>query len=293
MCRNTILTSDEDRWDNVDIVEKFLREAISQSQPPVNHPAIIDSEELKPGKRLKEYTLYNELGKGGYSKVFKVKHSLMGEEYAMKIFNESINAQTVIDEYSALKNLDNAHIVKFIFNGILDNGQFYTLMEYLDGENLKRYTKEEVKLPLQKVYQVAKEMLHALVYMQQQKPHPVIHRDIKPQNIVWDQNKNRFVLIDFNVATVLETNTDFVGTNPYLAPDLIKSSTKVDWDTSADTFALGITLYELVCQSYPWSNMQPRVGVSPHHPQEFNPEVSDSFASFLIKAIGCKKKIVL
>lgn len=290
LCRNTILTSDEDRWDNVDIVEKFLREAISQSQAPANRPAIVDSEELKPGKRLKEYTLYNELGKGGYSKVFKVKHSLMGEEYAMKIFNESINAQTVIDEYSALKNLDNAHIVKFIFNGILDNGQFYTLMEYLDGENLKRYTKEEVKLPLQKVYQVAKEMLQALVYMQQQKPHPVIHRDIKPQNIVWDQNKNRFVLIDFNVATVLETNTDFVGTNPYLAPDLIKSSTKVDWDTSADTFALGITLYELVCQSYPWSNMQPRVGVSPHHPQEFNPEVSDNFASFLIKAIGCKKE---
>ncbi|OAV65360.1 Serine/threonine-protein kinase pknE [Bacteroidales bacterium Barb6XT] len=290
LCRHTILLNDEDRWDNAQTVEKFLKEAISQSKTPEIKKIVPGAEELKPGIRLKEYTLYNELGKGGYSRVFKVKHTLMGEEYAMKIFNESINAQTVIDEYSALKNLNNPHIVKFIFNGMLDNGQFYTLMEYLDGENLKRYTKEEIKLPLPKVYQVAKDMLNALIYMQQQKPHPVIHRDIKPQNIVWDKNEDRFVLIDFNVATVVETNKDFVGTNPYLAPDLIKSSTQVYWDTSADTFALGITLYELACQNYPWTNQQPKVGVSPYHPQHFNPEISDVFAAFLLKAITCNKE---
>src|SRR5690606_2128149 len=128
-------------------------------------------------------------------------------------------SNSVIDEYKALEKLNHNNIVKFVWNDEAPTGQFYTVMEYLEGENLSAYTKTDVKLPVYRVYQVAHDILGALVSMQNLQ-NPVLHRDIKPQNIVWDQQK-RFVLIDFNVASFVDTNKDFVGTNPYLAPDLI------------------------------------------------------------------------
>ncbi|MBP1615434.1 MAG: serine/threonine protein kinase [Bacteroidetes bacterium] len=291
LCRHTILWDDTERWNNIEELDNFLKEQLSNSHISTATQQAVPTtfEELKPGLRIGDFTLYNELGKGGFSIVFRAKHNIQGKDYAIKIFNESISMQTVVDEYNALANLNNPNIVKFSTNGTLPNGQFYTLMEYLDGENLQEYTKGDLKLPLPIVYLMAKEILNALAYMQSQKPLPILHRDIKPQNIVWDK-KNRFVLIDFNVATALETDKNFVGTNPYLAPDLI-SGANVNWDNSADTFALGITLYELICHSYPWSGgyKTPRIGIDPEPLQVHQPLISDAFADFITKAINCDK----
>lgn len=289
LCSSTILWDDADRWDNIEELDNFLKYQLSLSQvPSTQQMPITTIEELKPGVRIGDFTLYTQLGKGGFSTVFRAKHNIQSKDYAIKVFNESISMQTVIDEYNALAGLSNPHIVKFSTNGTLPNGQFYTLMEYLEGPNLQDYTKGDLRLPLQLVYQVAKEILNALVCLQSNQPLPIFHRDIKPQNIVWDKQE-RFVLIDFNVATALETDKNFVGTNPYLAPDLIEG-TNVNWDTSADTFALGITLYELICHAYPWSGIKmPRVGVAPESVQKNIPGISDEFAAFIEKAIACDK----
>ena len=289
-CRHTLLRDDSERWDNVEEVEQFLRNSVSESQAPgkpVTHTAAF--EELAPGVTIGDYKLFEELGAGGYSRVFKVKHSFQGDTFkAIKIFNESINSRTVLNEYNALKGLNHPNIVRFEQNGTLPNGQLYTQMEYLDGKNLYVYTKGELKLPLQFVYRMAKEILEALTCMQNMKPQ-ILHRDIKPQNIVWDRQE-RFVLVDFNVATADAVDTNHVGTFPYIAPDLIRSGTEVDWDCSADTFALGITLYELVCGKHPWNRRQPVTGIEPSAPTDFNSLISDEFASFLLKAVACKKR---
>lgn len=152
-------------------------------------------------------------------------------------------------------------------------------MEFLDGENLSIYTRTDAKLPIHKIFQVGKEILSALIAMQS-KEKPVLHRDIKPQNIIWDKGE-RFVLIDFNVASSNQTNKDFVGTNPYLAPDIIADNYKVNWDLSADTFALGVTLYELVCKQYPWHpSKMPMSSRQPNNPKVFESRISNEFASF-------------
>lgn len=291
LCMNTILWDDAQRWDNIEELDNFLKYQISTSHVSTTQQiAPIVYEELKTGLRIGDFTLYNQLGKGGFSIVFKAKHNIQGKDYAIKIFNESISVQTVIDEYNALAGLSNPYIVKFITNGTLPNGQFYTLMEFLDGNNLQEYTKGDLKLPLSIIYQLAIEILTALVCLQKQTPNPIYHRDIKPQNIVWDKQE-RFVLVDFNVATAEENDKNMVGTNPYLAPDL-QQGNKVNWDSSADLFALGITLYELVCHSYPWSGglKMPRVGVAPEPIQQYNEAISDAFAGFILKAINCKKE---
>ena len=117
-------------------MENFIRTATTQEEP-TSKPQILettkedvsekDIEDIKEGDRIGDYTIYNELGKGGYSKVFKVKHSIQGTEYAMKLFNKSVNDASVKDEYSALSKLSHPNIVKFVWNGTTPSGQFYTL----------------------------------------------------------------------------------------------------------------------------------------------------------------------
>lgn len=291
LCDKTILVDDEKRFDDLEELEQFIKESNSSEttksevvEKNIQEPH--DRFDIKVGENIGVYTIKKELGKGGYSKVFKVQHGLQSKVYAMKLFHESVSLNSVIDEYGALRELDHPNIVKFVWNDRI-NGQFYTLMEYLDGEDMSTYARGELSLPVAKSYQLAKDMIDALVELQNQQP-VLIHRDIKPQNIIWD-SKKRFVLIDFNVASVFDANTDYVGTNPYIAPDLIKENMKVEWDTSADTFALGISLYELVCKNYPWTEKMPRLSKQPIHPHEFNEKLSDSFASFIYKAIQTKK----
>ncbi|MCO6359035.1 methylation-associated defense system protein kinase MAD6 [Roseivirga pacifica] len=289
----TILTDDLKRLDSIEQVEKFIEDALKENDSEVPSKRTTrtttaqstDIYELKVGDKIGDYVIHQILGKGGYSRVFKVKHQLQGKYYALKLFHESVNANSVIDEYNALVGLEHHNIVKFVWNGETPNGQFYTLMEFLEGENLSTYSRTDAKLPIYRVYQIAKDILSALVSMQNLDK-PILHRDIKPQNIIWD-NEKRFVLIDFNVASFVDDNQDFVGTNPYLAPDLIADGYKVNWDKSADTFALGITLYELICKEYPWTpKKMPVLSIDPVNPKEFEPRISDAFAEFLSKAIN-------
>jgi len=294
VCLKTILVDDTKRIDSIDELGDFIDSALRVEDSKVNNSnvsikqadTLVECNDLKEGDRVGDYTIYKTLGKGGYSRVFKVKHTLQGKEYALKLFHESVNVASVLDEYNSLVDLNHPNIVKFIWNGTTPTtGQFFTLTEYLDGENLSLYTQTEVRLPIFRVYQAAKDILSALVEMQA-KEKPILHRDIKPQNIVWD-SEQRFVLIDFNVASFAEENKDFVGTNPYLAPDLVTDNYKVNWDKSADTFALGITIYELICKQHPWApGRVPLSSKKPNDPQEIEPKLSDEFARFLLKAIS-------
>ncbi|NML38182.1 protein kinase [Chitinophaga sp. G-6-1-13] len=294
LCQKTILTDDLKRMDSIEELEQFIEDALRENDSEIIRsrritptPATPSADicELKVGDKIGDYVIHQMLGKGGYSRVFKVKHQLQGKYYALKLFHESVNASSVIDEYNALVGLAHHNIVKFVWNGETPNGQFYTLMEFLEGENLSTYSRTDAKLPIYRVYQLAKDILSALVSMQSLDK-PILHRDIKPQNIIWDKEK-RFVLIDFNVASFVDDNQDFVGTNPYLAPDLIAEGYKVKWDESADTFALGITLYELVCKQYPWSpKRMPALSIDPTNSKDVEPRISDAFALFLNRAIS-------
>lgn len=298
VARKTILTDDLKRLQTVDELQQLIAEAIeSKSQidtstapKPSSQTAVVPFEELKEGDTIGTYNIHKVLGKGGYSRVFKVKHRIQDQYFTMKLFNESVNFNSVKDEYEALKHLDHPNIVKFVWNDEAASGQFFTVMEFLDGENLSNYTRTDAKLPIHKVVQLAKEMLSALAEMQS-KEKPILHRDIKPQNIIWDKGE-RFVLIDFNVASSNTQNKDFVGTNPYLAPDLIKDNYQVHWDLSSDVFALGVTLYELLCKQYPWHPKKvPAQSISPNDPKSVEPKLSREFSDFLLKAIATDKEV--
>lgn len=291
--KHTIVADMGSRWNDINKVTAAIQQGIISSAASNSGVAVVDNHsegeinlaDLKPGDSVTpELILYEELGHGAFGRVFKAKHTLQNKFYAMKIFDRDVSASETINEFEALKDLSHNNIVKFTYNGRTKHGLFYTLMELLDGDNLRDYVTGSMRLPAKEVYNMAGGILSALVYMQGKIP-PVFHRDIKPNNIVWD-GRSRFVLIDFNISTTTEDKT-FSGTLPYMAPDLIMSSQKIDWDCSADTFALGVTMYELLTQTYPWpgSDPCPKTGVPPTDIRKYNDKISDALADFVMKSI--------
>lgn len=102
--------------------------------------------------------------------------------------------------------------------------------------------------------------------------------------------RQQYKLIDFNISATTEDKS-FGGTFPYMAPDLILSGNRIDWDCSADTFALGITLYELLAHAYPWpgGNLRPNIHKQPTDIRNYNDKLSDAMADFIMKSIRTYK----
>ena len=291
--RKTVVLDPNGRWQNVSEIHDFIRSEISASVTPGTREAAAAAapQELEAGMMATpELYLVEQLGSGGYSKVFRAHHKLQECDFALKVYNESVSVRSAMDEYRVLSGLSHKNIVRFVYNGMTSSGRFYTMMELVKGPNLSKFTSQgDLHLPLRDVYRLADNVLDALAYMQGLKV-PVFHRDIKPQNILYDEARDRFVLTDFNISAVADADRDLVGTQPYIPPDLIHDGMKVNWDKTADPFAFGITLYELVCREYPWPGVRmPQLGVKPMDPRKYNPKVSSAFAAFLLKSIGCAR----
>ncbi|MCD8313520.1 MAG: protein kinase [Bacteroidales bacterium] len=243
-------------------------------------------EDLRPGMAVTpSLTLHEELGRGGFSRVFRAWHSIHRKFYAMKIFEPGSSVENAVHEYAALETMRHENIVRYEYSDMTTpEGLIYVLTELLDGENLRRYTSGDLWLPAEEVWKMAGQILSALTYMQGLEP-PVFHRDVKPGNIVWHRHQI-YKLIDFNIATATDDRS-FGGTMSYIAPDLISDGRRIEWDRSADTFALGVSLYELLSHEYPWPGRDrvPNVHRYPTDIREFNGAVPDSAAEFLVKAV--------
>ena len=230
-------------------------------------------------------TLHDILGRGGFGRVFKVWHDMQKQYLAIKIFEKDASIDNALNEFNALKELSHPNIVEFKHNDrTMPGGLFYTLMELLEGDNLHNYISGDLRLPIDEIYKMTTQILSALVYMQKKDP-PVYHRDIKPSNIMWHK-RQLYKLIDFNISTTTDDHS-FGGTLPYMAPDLVVSGNKIDWDCSADTFALGVTLYQLLTHAYPWpgSQLRPNIHMEPTPIQQYNEKLTDEFAEFVMKSI--------
>ena len=92
---------------------------------------------MKPGMSVSQsLVLYEQLGKGGFGKVFKAKHLIQNKFYAIKIFDRDVSVESTFNEFDALKDVKHDNIVKFVYNDKTSQGLFYTLMELLNGDTL-------------------------------------------------------------------------------------------------------------------------------------------------------------
>lgn len=289
LVRRTIALNVEDRFESAEQLIDFIGANAFPKAPNSQRDQHRQKtlKEMKPGDMVNpNLQLYEELGSGGFGRVFKAKNTVTGKLFAVKLFEFTPSAiDDATREYGALEDIQHHNIVNIHDCGKSNDGLFYTQMELLEGENLSAYTKGDLRLPLPEIFKMLKEILSALVYMQDRDP-VMYHRDIKPNNIVWDK-KDRYVLIDFGIATDSQDNSN-AGTRPYMAPDLAKSSTRVDWDKSGDTFSLGVTLYELLTHNYPWPGTDPcpKMMIAPTDLRKVSSQdFSDDFVNFVMKSI--------
>jgi uncharacterized protein (TIGR02653 family) len=247
------------------------------------------------------------LGQGGFSRVYRVRDEVEGEERAFKLFDSAAGYDAVRREIAALRKIDHPNVVKVYWAGKTHACDWYLITEFIDGEPLDEYVTGKKHLRDREAIDVALDVLDALVAI-----HPdaarieelsakgrdsqlseteyaelmelqdkgLVHRDIKPLNVMLTRTGAK--LLDFNIASrVGDEVKTLSGTPPYQPPD----ANPTRWDVSPDLFAVGVMLYELLCNGHhPYPGRRPTAGVKPTDPLSIRPELSPQLAQFLLKA---------
>jgi len=251
------------------------------------------------GLSLGRYHILEQLGEGGMATVYKAYDTRLEREVALKVLrtDQFIPAQLQMvlqrfeREAKSLAKLKHPNIVNILDFGEHE-GMPFLVMEYLPGGTLKQ--KLGGKIPWQAAIQSLIPVARGLAYAHQ---HGIIHRDVKPANILIDEN-NEPVLTDFGIAKLLEASDGQtltasgvgIGTPEYMAPEQGLGEKSID--ARADIYALGIVLYEMVAGRKPYSADTPMAVVLKQisdplpRPADFAPGLPASVESVLFKALA-------
>ena len=207
---------------------------------------------------MDKYSVLDLIGEGSFGRVFRGKDKQTGEFVALKLIpkvgHSDKDIKSLRCECKIQKELKHPNIVKMIDAFETDN-EVISVAEYVPGELFRlfdQYRSElgERRLPEHRVQEIAGDLVSALHYLH---THRILHRDIKPQNILLD-NQGRAKLCDFGFARNLGLNTmvltSIKGTPLYMAPELIEEK---PYDHTADIWSLGCIIYELLVGAPPFS----------------------------------------
>ncbi len=194
------------------------------------------------------YVLENIVGQGGMSTVYRARDQKLNVYYAIKeikkVDNNEIIAQTSMTEVNLLKGLNNSHIPRII--DIIDDGvNIFVVQEFVQGVSLEKRLEEEKKFSQEIVVDWMKQMCNVLYYLHSR---DVIHRDIKPGNIMWapsSEGAGHITLIDFGIGRTYKKgktkDTIAFVTEAFAAPEQKNQLSQSDART--DIYSLGLTMY--------------------------------------------------
>lgn len=249
------------------------------------------------------------LGQGGFSKVYRVHDEVENEERALKLFDNAAGYEAVRREIGALRKIQHPHVVQVYWAGKTSDGDWYLMTEYIDGESLNEYANGKRHLRDREAVDVALDILDALTAIhpdavrlgeldrkrrdgdlsevefeewQELQDKGLVHRDIKPFNVMLTRSGAK--LLDFNIASrVGDPVRTQSGTPPYQAPD----ADLTRWDVSTDLFAVGVMLYELLCNGqHPYPGARPMVDEEVIDPKTIRADLDEELVAFLRRACG-------
>jgi eukaryotic-like serine/threonine-protein kinase len=225
------------------------------------------------------YELDEVVGTGGMSSVYRAHDRLLERDVALKVLHEQFNedgehVERFRREARAVAQLSHPNIVTVIDRGEQDGRQFI-VFEYVAGENVKSLVEREAPLPEREAVRIALQVARALAFAHD---HGLVHRDVKPQNILLPEGGEAKVT-DFGIARSLDrdvrgglTQTGTVmGTSDYIAPEQARGS-KASVET--DIYSLGVVLYELLTGELPFTG-ENFVAVAMRHINEPVPSVRE------------------
>lgn len=220
------------------------------------------------GKTIKQrYKIYDKVGSGGVATVYIARDLQTYEVVAVKLlkteFTENPNyTKRFMREAEVVSNLHHSNITSVRDYGIEDD-QYYMVMEYVEGKMLSQIVEEKGALTYPEAIDIIKQTLSALQYAWENGI--VAHRDIKPQNIMFDKN-GKVKVMDFGIARVSTSHTmtqagTFLGTPYYMSPEQAQGK---ETDIRSDIYSLGITLYQLITGRVPFDADTPWSVVNMH-----------------------------
>ncbi|MDH7512466.1 MAG: serine/threonine-protein kinase [Clostridiales bacterium] len=225
------------------------------------------------------YRVIEELGKGGMGQIYKVLDAEVKEKVALKILKPEIasDEETIErfrNELRFARKISHKNVCR-MYDLNREQGTQFITMEYVEGENLKSLMRRIGQFSIGKAVSVARQVCEGLAEAHHL---GVVHRDLKPQNIMIDNDGNVRIM-DFGIARSLKGKgiTDarvMIGTPEYMSPEQVDGT---EADGRADIYALGVVLYEMLTGKVPFEG-DTALSVAlkqktemPHDPRELNP----------------------
>src|SRR5665647_409988 len=205
-------------------------------------------------KQISHYQILSKIASGGMANVFLAQDTITNTKVAIKILKEEVSAKEKILErftQEGLLNLNHPNIVKILDAGVHENTP-YIVMEYIEGRDLEDLIKDKKRLSVSEALSIFSQLLSALSYVHS---FAIIHRDIKPKNILIDKS-GKVKLTDFGIAKSMYSHVK-TSTGGYLGAPAYSSPEQMDGlalDARSDIYSLGITFYEMLSGVTPFSS---------------------------------------
>lgn len=238
------------------------------------------------------YTITDRIGVGGMAEVYRAQDNTLGRVVAVKVMLPQYAAdpaftQRFRQEAAAAANLQCPYIVN-VYDWGQDQGTYYIVMEYVRGSDLKTAILERGAINQRKVAEIGSQVCQALSVAHKL---DIIHRDIKPQNIMVQPDGNVKVM-DFGIAraknTVAAKTSSVLGTAHYISPEQAQGK---DLTYASDIYSLGVVMYEAATGQLPFdgpdaiSVAMMQVNDEPAPPRTINPDIDPGFESIIMKAL--------
>lgn len=239
------------------------------------------------------YQITERIGIGGMAEVYRAQDNVLGRLVAVKVMLPQYAAdpnftQRFKQEAAAAANLQSPYIVN-VYDWGQDEGTYYIVMEFVRGSDLKTAIIERGAINQRKVAEIGAQVCQALSVAHGL---DIIHRDIKPQNIMVQPDGNVKVM-DFGIAraknSVMTQTSSVLGTAHYISPEQAQGK---DLTATSDIYSLGIVLYESATGRLPFdgpdavSVAMKQVNDLPVPPREINPDIDPSLEAIIMKAIA-------
>ncbi len=248
--------------------------------------------ELEPGQNFGNYKVTRELGRGGMGVVYRAEDLTLQRFVALKVLRTHLAedpafVQRFLREARAAARLNHPNIVQVYSVGELDS-IYYIAMEYVRGAHLGQYIEAHGRLAPAQALRVGWKTAEAL---SEAHSHSIIHRDIKPMNVMVDHH-DRVRVMDFGLAKVVRDTGRItsigtkLGTPHYMAPEQVEG---LEATPKTDLYALGVMLYELLVGSPPFKgssnlSLMYKIANDPFpSPRKHNPEVSASLSEIILR----------
>ena len=251
---------------------------------------------LKAGTVLGErYEIVGRVGSGGMADVYKAKDHKLNRFVAVKVMKSEFREDgTFISKFrreaQSAARLANPNIVN-VFDVGEDMGNYYIVMELVEGITLKEYISKKGKLSVREATSIAIQVCMGLAAAHQA---GIVHRDVKPQNIIISTD-GKVKVTDFGIARAASSNTisaNAMGSVHYSSPEQVRGGYS---DSRSDIYSLGITLYEMVTGRVPFDG-ETTVAIAIKHlqdemdpPSKYAPDLPYSLEQIIYK---CTQKSV-